>query len=466
VAMIDRFFRRRLSGKLLFMTIIFVMLAEILLFIPSSAIFRQNWLQERADQAGLLTLAIEGVPNYQGSEMLSEQFMKDTTVSMVAQKRKGRSQLVLGMPPGDGPIMTTDLRSQSRIENFNATLKTFFGTGEGYIRILADPTVADADALELLVPQAALKAALRDYCNRILLWSLGISLLTGLMIYAALSRMIVKPIQKLATGLAAFRSDPRKRLGNSDNIVRKDEIGQLEHEFVDMKEGVRTAFQQQERLATLGMAMAKINHDLRNVLTSAQLISDRLAGDKEERISRMGERLVRAVDRGVKLCEATLSFSQSVEERPDPKPVRLATLIGEAAGDTMAEEGHVKFTNNVPSKLIVKADPDQTYRIFHNLFRNAVQAMNEQRPETGDNSLLAECEIMDDKACVRIVDTGPGLPKTAQDNLFKAFTSSARKGGTGLGLTISRELARANGGNLSLEKTGETGTVFVVGLPV
>lgn len=443
------------------MTIIFVMLAEILLFIPSSAIFRQNWLQERADQAGLLTLAIEGVPDYTGGEMLSDQFMKDTSVSMVAQKRMGRSQLVLGMPPIGDKIITADLRQSDRIKNFNETLRAFFGNGEGYIRILAEPTVSDADALEVIVPQAALKTALRDYCNRILLWSLGISLLTGLMIYAALSRMIVKPIQKLASGLTAFRQDPRKRLGNSQEITRQDEVGQLEHEFVDMKEGVRTAFQQQERLATLGMAMAKINHDLRNVLTSAQLISDRLAGDKEERISRMGERLVRAVDRGVKLCEATLSFSQSVEERPEPKPIRLATLIGEAAGDTMAEEGQVKFTNKVPSKLMVNADPEQAYRIFHNLFRNAVQAM----AESDEKHLLVESEMMDSKVCIRITDTGPGLPKTAIDNLFKAFTSSAKKGGTGLGLTISRELARANGGNLSLEKTDEHGTVFVVGLP-
>ena len=459
--MINRFFKRRLSGKLLVMTIIFVMLAEILLFIPSSAIFRQNWLQERADQAGLLTLAIEGVPDYKGGEMLSEQFMRDTSVSMVAQKRMGRSQLVLGMPPVSETIITSDLRTPNRLKNFNETLRAFFGSGEGYIRILSEPTVSDADALEVLVPQSAFKIALKDYCNRILLWSFGISLLTGLMIYAALSRMIVQPIQKLAGGLADFRQDPRKRLGNSDEITREDEIGQLEHEFVDMKEGVRTAFQQQERLATLGMAMAKINHDLRNVLTSAQLISDRLAGDKEERVSRMGERLVRAVDRGVKLCEATLSFSQSVEERPDPKPVRIAALIGEVAGDTMAEEGQVKFTNKVPSKLVVNSDPDQTYRIFHNLFRNAVQAMSDA-PEP---HLLVESHVMDDKACIKITDTGPGLPKTAQDNLFKAFTSSARKGGTGLGLTISRELARANGGNLTLKETGESGTVFEVSLP-
>ena len=464
--MIGNLFKRRLSRKLLLMTILFVMIAEVLIFIPSSAIYRHNWLAERAEYAGLLTLAIEGVPDFQGTEMLSEQFMQDTSVSMVAQKREGRSQLVLGMPPGTGPdsspIITTDLRTVNHLMNFRETARAFFGNGQGYIRILSRPTVKGVEALEVLVPQAALKQALLDYCHNILLWSFAISVLTGLMIYAALSRMIVRPIQNLASGLAAFREDPRKRIGDGAQIKRQDEIGQLEHEFVDMKEGVRTAFQQQERLATIGMAMAKINHDLRNVLTSAQLISDRLADDKEERVASMGSRLVRAVERGVKLCEATLSFSQSVEERPTPKPVRIASLIGEVAGDVMAEEGLVRFNNKVPTDMLVHADPDQLYRVFHNLFRNAVQAMADSK----EKNLSVTAMVMDDKACIDIADSGPGLPKTALDNLFKAFTSSARKGGTGLGLTISRELARANKGNLILQKTGEEGTVFAVSLPL
>jgi len=460
--MIKNVFTRRLSGKLLLMTIVFVMIAEVLIFIPSSAVFRQNWLKERAEYAGLLTLAIEGVPNFQGTEMLSKQFMDDTSVSMVSQKREGRSQLVLGMPPASSTLIVADLRTPNRLLNFKETGRAFFGSGEGYIRILSKPTVPDVDALEVLVPQAALKQALTDYCHNILLWSLAISVLTGLMIYAALSRVIVKPIQRLAGGLAAFREDPRKRIGNGDKIKRRDEIGQLEHEFVDMKEGVRTAFQQQERLATIGMAMAKINHDLRNVLTSAQLISDRLADDKEDRVATMGKRLVKAVERGVKLCEATLTFSQSVEELPEPRPVRLAGLIGEAAGDVMAEHGLVKFSNNVPTDMIVHADPDQMYRVFHNLFKNAVQAMGESE----EKRLSVGAMVMDDKACIDVKDTGPGLPKTAVNNLFKAFTSSVRKGGTGLGLTISRELARANGGNLTLKSTDENGTVFDVSLPL
>ncbi len=453
---------RRLSGKLLLLTVLFVMVAEVLIFIPSAALFRQTWLKERAQSAGLLTLAIEGVPNYEGGEMLSNRFMQDTDVSMVAQKRDGMSQLVLGMPPLTDEIILADLRGERGLPLFRDSFRDFFGDGSAYIRILSEPTVDGVDALEVLVPQSALKAAMLDYSKRVLLWSLAISLLTGMMIYGALSRIIVRPIRQLARGLARFRKDPRKRTDVEKPVTRNDEIGQLEREFRDMKSGIRTALKQQERLATLGMAMAKINHDLRNVLTSTQLISDRLASDPDERIRGMGERLVRSVDRGVKLCEATLSFSQSAQEKPEPRPVVLTKLLDEAAADSMAEEGEVKFVNAVPGDLMVMVDPDHSYRIFHNLFRNAVQAMQVSHRQI----LKVTADSKDGKACIKITDTGPGIPDRVKADMFKAFTTGARKGGTGLGLTISRELARAQGGNLSLETTGAGGTVFVVGLPL
>lgn len=467
--MFERFSFSKLSAKLLGMTIVFVMLAEMVIFIPSLTMFRHNWLQERAVSAGLLTLAIEGVPDYMGGEMLSHQFMHDTDVSMVAQHRfdadgKDVVQVVLGERPDGAHVYIHDLRKQRRLPLFRDSFRDFFNPGDGYICIIAAPTVQGVETLEILVPRSALKRALQDYCHRVLLWSLAISILTGLMIYLALSRMIVRPVQKLAQGLATFQADPRKRIGPVKPNTRRDEIGQLERQFVDMKEGVRTVFKQQERLATLGMAMAKINHDLRNVLTSTQLISDRLADDPEERISKMGKRLVKAVDRGVKLCEATLKFSQSVEDRPKPQKFRLAALVGEVAGDAIAEENggavRTKFTNKIDTGLYVLADPDHSYRLFHNLLRNAVQAMQ----GCDVKSLSVDASLMDGRVCMRISDTGTGLPAKAKENLFKAFTST-RKGGTGLGLTIARELARAQGGNLRLESTGKEGTIFVVSLP-
>lgn len=466
--MIDRLIARRLSGKLLMLTIGFVMLAELVIFIPSAATYRQDWLDERAQQAGLLALAITGVPDYEGSDILSKQFMDDTDVIMMASKRDGMTELVLGLPPESDNWEVVDMRQTRRLPSFGAAFRSFFGDSDGYLRVIAHSPVEGQDALELIVPHAKLQQAMHDYFRRIAYISLLIAVITGLLIYLSILFMIIRPIEKLVTGLSDFRKNPEKRHANLPPGNRKDEIGQLQREFFDMKHSVRASFKQRERLATLGMAVAKINHDLRNVLTSAQLVSDRLATNTDERVAKMGERLTRAIDRGVKLTGEVLNFSQSKEAPPDFQDVRISLLLGEAAGDTLSSFGtgarKISFQNHVPSELQVRADPDHTYRIFHNLFRNAAQAMSGLRDDMATRILSAEAETIDGLVKITVHDTGGGLPPKAQLHLFKAFASSSGSGNTGLGLTISKELAEAQGGDLEMVSTGADGTVFSVTL--
>jgi len=468
--MIEGFISRRLSGKLLLMTIGFVMLAELVIFIPSAAMFRQDWLSERAQQAGLLAQALTGVPDYEASEMLTKQFMEDTDVVMMSAKRNGMSEFMLGNPPGNPNIEVVDLREERRLPLFRDAFSTFFGTGEGSLRVLATSPVAGQDALELIIPKAKIKWAMRDYFKRIVYLSLAIAVITGLLIYLAMLGMIIRPIERLAKGLSDFRENPEMRRSNMPPSNRKDEIGQLQREFHDMKQSVRASFKQRERLATLGMAMAKINHDLRNVLTSASLVSDRLASDQEERISKMGARLTRAIDRGVKLTGEVLNFSTNGGDVPELEPVRISLLLGEAAGDTLGNFGvgprKISFVNNVPSETTVYADSDHTYRVFHNLFRNAAQAMAGMRDDNVLRELTVEFLPSGDDVSILVKDTGPGLPDKAKDNLFKAFASASGHGSTGLGLTISKDLARSQGGDLVLESTSDKGTVFNVTLPI
>ncbi len=453
------------------MTIGFVMLAELVLFLPSATLFRQTYLTERAQQAGHLALALDGVPDYEGSAMLSQKFMEDTDVIMVAIKREGMTQLLLGMPPSDpdATFEAVDLRDARRLPLFRYAVKDFFSDGEGYYRVISDPIMDDQGLIEIVLSKASVKTALRDFFERIFWLSLAIAVITGTLIYLALAAMIVRPIQKLASGLADFREDPDKRRGNLKPSARRDEIGQLEREFFDMKQGVRASFRQRERLASLGMAVAKINHDLRNVLTSAQLVSDRIAMDKDERIAGMGERLVRAVDRGVRLCTDVLNYSNAKDEQLEIKEVRIALLIGEIAGDVLGQFGRgptaINFVNKIPSELSVRVDADHTYRIIHNLFRNAGQALQSMNAVDAKRQITVSSEVDEGQVKLRITDTGPGLPKRAIDNLFKAFASSSGHGSTGLGLTISKDLATDQGGDLELGYTGETGTEFVLTLP-
>jgi signal transduction histidine kinase len=467
--MIDGFIAQRLSSKLLLLTIGFVMLAEMLLFIPSAALHRQDWLSERAQQAGLLSQALTGVPDYEASEILTKQFMADTDVMLMAAKRDGMTELVLGAPPEmPGDMFVIDIREEERFPSLMAPFRDILSDGVGTLRVTASSPVKGQDALELLIPREKLRDALLDFMTRIFWWSLFIAIVTGALIYWTMSALIIRPVQQLAEDMTTFREDPEVRRSIQSRSNRKDEIGQLQREFTDLKQSQRAAFRQRERLAGLGLAVAKINHDLRNVLSSALLISDRLSMNPDEKMSTMGERLTRTVERGIGLTEDVLSYSRAETADPQIQDTRIAFTIGEAAADVIAQFPETQFRNIVPTDMMVRTDPDHAYRIFHNLFRNAAQAM---AAHCKDNCRLqVSAEIRDGLAEIRIADTGPGLPERARDNLFQAFSGgqahSSNSKSTGLGLSISKELAKAQGGDLNLMSSDETGTRFILTLPL
>ncbi len=467
--MIDGFISRRLSSKLLLLTIGFVMLAEMLLFVPSAALFRQDWLSERTQQAGLLAQALTGVPDYQASEILTNQFMTDTDVLLMAAKRDGMTELMLGAPPLEFEhVITLDLQELPRFPSLLAPFQDLFSDGQEVLRVIAMSPVPGQDTLELLIPRDKLRWALRDYLKRIFWLSLFIAIITGSLIYWAMSAMIIRPVQQLAEDMTAFREDPERRRSIRSRSNRKDEIGQLQREFIDVKQSLRASFHQRERLAGLGLAVAKINHDLRNVLASALLISDRLSMNPDPKMSKMGERLTRTVERGIGLTEDVLSYSKAESADPQIENTRIAFVIGEAAADVIAQFPGTQFRNTVPTDLMVQTDPGHAYRIFHNLFRNASQAMI--AANSPQRRLEVGAELRDGLAELRISDTGPGLPERARDNLFQAFSGgqahSAGTKSTGLGLSISKELAKAQDGDLNLMSSDESGTRFLLTLPL
>ncbi len=80
---------------------------------------------------------------------------------------------------------------------------------------------------------------------------------------------------------------------------------------------------QKKHLAALGLAVAKINHDLRNMLASAQLLSDRLANVTDPLAQRLAPKLVATLDRAIRFCQATLTYGRATDEAPKPRLVEL-----------------------------------------------------------------------------------------------------------------------------------------------
>jgi signal transduction histidine kinase len=233
-----------------------------------------------------------------------------------------------------------------------------------------------------------------------------------------------------------------------------------------MQRDLQATLGEQRHLADLGLAVSKINHDLRNMLASAQLLSDRLAGSADPIVQRFGPKLIATLDRAIAFTQTTLAYGRAREPAPSRRLVALDRL-GDDVGDTLGRPGHnlITFENAVPVGLEIDADPDQLFRVLGNLGRNAVQAL-EGDPETAVvRRVSMGAQRQNGAVAIRISDTGPGVSEKARAHLFQAFAGGIRPGGTGLGLAIAAELVRAHGGTIMLLDHPGPGATFEITIP-
>ena len=454
-----------LPGQLLMVTLGLIGLGVVLLYFPAAASFRMQWMSDRAEVAHLAALAADVAPGGGLGEDEVRALLMGADAVAVSRVRGGMNELVLYSGPIGEDLVESDLRTAGWMTHIRDTIDVLFAPPGRLLRIRAEPMGAPDETIDVIVRETPLRAALHDFSRRLLLYAGIGALIVGGAIYAALFYLFVRPMRRLAAAMTHFRQAP----DDPARIVRpsgaRNEIGRAEVELALMQAEIRQALHQRQRLAALGGALAKINHDLRNVLASAHLVSDRLAMDTDARVRGMGERLVRSVDRGIRLCEATLEFGRAEESAPQRRPVDARALLDEVVADAGLDRAEIAWDNGLAADLVLNADPDHAHRIFLNLCRNAVQAL---RDGEGERRLAVSAAACGDGRLVeiRVRDTGPGLPARARERLFQAFAGSTRRDGTGLGLSIARELARAHGGDVDLVESGEGGTVFAVRLPV
>ena len=449
-----------LPGKLLVLTILFVLLAEVLIFLPSAANFRTAWLDERTAAAHLAAIAAESAEDSGLGDDLVRELLAGADAVAVARIAGGSTELVLGGDVGEAETIEANLIEEGFFERMAKVPATMAAPAGRYLIVTDVPETRPGERIVVVLPEAPLKSALIAYSIRIFWLSIFISLVTGGLIFLALLILIVRPMSRLSQAMTDFQADPSDRRRILPETGRTDEIGQAETALSAMQSDVLAALRQRERLAALGEGVAKINHDLRNILSSAQLVSDRLATSDDPKVAAMGQRLVRSIDRGIKLCEAVLDYGKADEPAPELAAVNLSDCVEAARRDAFARSAEIAWVNMIDPDLNVQADPDQIHRIFLNLFRNAAQAMEGQERRAMSAAAYAE----DQAVRVRVTDTGPGIPQRVRESLFTAFGRSGTTGGSGLGLAISRELAQGMGGDVALIGTGDGGTVFEIRL--
>jgi signal transduction histidine kinase len=452
------------------LTIGFSAVGLLLAYLPAADSFRTQWMRDRIEAAAIAALAADVAPRGTIGDAETRALLSGAGAIHVARARGNQNELILYGGSEQRETVFSDLIEADRATLMLQTIDALFGPEGRYLRVRAHPMSGGEDGevntdevIDVILMEDRLKDDLAVFTRHFFTTSIFVTLGLGALIYGVLFYLFVRPMRRLSGAMTRFQKAPDDASRVINPSGASNEIGRAEAALADMQGEVRAALKQRERLAALGEAVAKINHDLRNILTSAQLISDSLASSNDLRVRKQGERLVRAVDRGVRLCEETLAYGRAEETAPERMPLSARALIDEAASDAMLSEGEAEWENRMELELMVDADPDHAHRIFLNLFRNALQAMHAAGAER--KQLCVSAQIGEDGVEIDVVDTGPGVPEKARERLFRAFSGSTRKGGLGLGLSIARELARAHGGDVALVETGVKGAVFRVRLP-
>ena len=440
-----------LSRRLAWLTGAAVLIAELLFFLPSLASARHDWLERRlrAGQLAALSASVGPVRAGVRTDLLDLAGVEAVTVQQPDRTlRLARS----GVSPDDGTRI--DLAADAIPQALCGAVGGLFRAGDRLLSVRG-PNLLDSGSVTVLVHRRALDNYLAGFALRVGLLSLAAAAAAGLLLYAVLARLLVRPLRRLTASITAFRADPERAA--TFDITGTDEIAEAGRELAALQRELRAALWRNARLAALGTAVAKISHDLRGILSPALLTAERLQMSQESAIKRAGDTLVRAVERATELVRRNVEFAREIPVVPQRERLALRSVVAEVIEQTRPSCPDLAIDNAVPETLEIDAERGSVARVLGNLLRNAGEAQ-------ARHVRVAAAEEAGAVA-VTISDDGPGLPETVRAALFRPFVTGGRPGSTGLGLAIVRDLVRAHGGEATLIETGSGGTSFRLTLP-
>lgn len=454
-----------LSAKLLILTVAVVAVAEIAVLVPTIANYRIAWLSDRLAAARTAALVLDAAPQDGVSADLTRELLDSVGAKVIVVKKEGTRRLLAAsdMPPEADVHL--DMRQTTLWSAVRDSFDTLMARDGRVVRVVGEPP-RGADFIEIVLDETPLRKAVLRFAATVLLVSLAVAVAAGALVFVSLNWLFVRPMRRLTERMSAFRENPE----DASRIIvpsgRSDEIGTAEEALEEMQRELTHTLHQKSHLAALGLAVSKINHDLRNLLSSAQLLSDRLVSVPDPTVQRFAPKLLAALDRAIAYCEQTLSYGKAKEPLPERRDVELAHLFEEVR-DTLGPTvgAGVGWMMDVERGLTADADPDQLFRVILNIARNALQALEARAPlDPERDQIRIRARRKGPVVEIEMSDTGPGIPPARREHLFEAFVSSARRGGTGLGLPIADELVRAHGGHIRLLDT-QVGTTFRITIP-
>lgn len=368
---------------------------------------------------------------------------------------------ILGQADGSGRVRTLSPRELELVAAAGAQAGWEPGVATGLWE--RDLVVVAAAKLEGGGAAFALKrlSGVRDPVGRRRRWVYGaLALAATLGVGAIVSLWIAlrTGVARISTGLGIMEHDLAYRLpaiaGEFGRISRA--INQMADRRMILEAEVR----RQDRLAALGKVVAGVAHEIRNPLNSMRLTLELLerrlkkgvAGGDEVRAA------MREIDRLDRILARLLAFGRPAPA--DRRPQDLRPLLEEAIR-MVQEQARSKsveiLTQADQPELVVDVDGPQIVQVLVNLLLNAIEAS----PPSGRIEVAAGA--VNGRVEVRVTDHGPGIPDEVRPHIFDAFFTT-RPEGAGLGLSVSREIVAAHGGELDYEPAGP-GTTFRMSLP-
>lgn len=454
--------KESLSARLLITTILSVLIVEILIYVPSIANFRINWLEQKIAEADIAILVVEAAPDYLVGRVLSNELLESTQNYSIVRRFSEDDQRALMVVDEYEISERFDLRDISWLSSIRDALDTMFNMNRaGYLIEVTGMAAGEGNGDIIIVfDEELLCSDMLTYSLNIAYLSIIISLFVATFLYYNLSSLLVRPVKEITENMIAFRRAPEDMTRKFSPDNREDEIGVVMREMVTMQDDIRKALNQQNHLAKLGGAISNINHDLRNMLSSAQLVSDHLSTIDNPVVQQLAPRFVKAIDRAIRLCEHTLEYGGSQTEELHLRTFDLHNLVEDVTTSLgLFDQSKITLHNNVKKGQKLTADNDQIFRVLMNICRNAVQAIG----ESGNITVFSDQS--DDQIKIDISDDALGIPEKIKENLFQPFKTGSR-GGTGLGLAISKEIVAAHGGTLELLESSPKGSTFRIILPI
>ncbi|HEU5262681.1 MAG TPA: hybrid sensor histidine kinase/response regulator [Gemmatimonadales bacterium] len=329
----------------------------------------------------------------------------------------------------------------------------------------ADEQMLEAGRLareDLFERQRALQAAASDVLQDTVLWMAIGGLAIPLAAYL-LRRRFWKPLGALEAGLARVAEGDltaRVQVGGSDEIAR------LAQHFNEMTGVLRDRAEEQGRFAAAGELLAGVAHEVNNPLMAIAAHAENRVADPGISEEQRGEmvQILRQARRASKLLRGLLRFVRATER--EITNVNLNDVVRGAMDLVSYRFGLDEITVGGrldPNLPPVQGDAIKLEQVVVNLLSNAVDALRAIKPP---RHLMVDTWIEGGSVLAAVRDNGGGIPPEIAPRLFRPFATTKGRRGTGLGLYISRQIAREAGGDLVLTSAPGDGARFVLSQPV